>query len=867
MFTLNSRSFAVLFSAWLLPSVDLQAQSNAYRGLWVGEITLNAVNEVTVPLDENNVAKAPDPKVPTKTFDAANLRLILHVDATGHVSLLKDVAVLSRTGSTVYTENEMALVTNPQLYGEFPPQAATRIASAVFDFGDSKATEAVNKVVSAASEAARNSVSLGQSEVQATQQAKAAAMDVLTKANVFQSFDAFLTGPAKKASVKALANGTSSSAMMNQAILLRNSSFYQDARGVEMVNAIVAAIAAAPAGPAIPPSTLTPKEIAALNTASSFADISDNYDRFLAGQLFGDMIFAAANAAAGAAVAAPLKTITNFEGAAGSSPVTVTCASHGLGVNDEISIISSAVGAYNGLRKVTAVVDANKFTIQMPYVGGNAITGYQAYTQVAPLVVYAPAHGLSDGDIVTISGAGETNYNQTLPVTVLDIDTFSIATEFVSDPAQKGKYSVLGGAITGYEGAASGASGVKIYSPAHGLPNGQEIEIINSDKASYNGTKTITLIDSDSFAIDQAFDGNPAGKGSWVIRMPVVGYAPPSPLETEVVSAAHGLKTGDRIVISGSAKVTYNGEKTIRVTSPNTFVIAADWQDASGNPAVKGSWTPVTSGQWRRVLPLRTAVNNNVKVNDARTEALKIQVVAYGDSRSTDAINTVLAAVIASAAGAESSSAPAISADAEAAGLETLSTAVQRYAQPSSRPTPDYNAFVTSSEFLGSAETAAAAAAAGAKFEKDNNVLATNQSILDKATQQAINSLNSVYGAAARAVRADLPLTGAFGPGSQNLEGILVLPANHPTNPFRHRRHPDHAVGFDITRKLKFKFDGSNGDPLSPTGFGVESISGIYEEEIFGLHKPLGPNQDVGLKVKGTFKLNRISLIDTLNGR
>ena len=47
----------------------------------------------------------------------------------------------------------------------------------------------------------------------------------------------------------------------------------------------------------------------------------------------------------------------------------------------------------------------------------------------------------------------------------------------------------------------------------------------------------------------------------------------------------------------------------------------------------------------------------------------------------------------------------------------------------------------------------------------------------------------------------------------------------------------------------------------------MDRISGVYSEEIFGLHKPLGPSRNIGLKVSGTFQLYRISLIDTLNGR
>ena len=48
-------------------------------------------------------------------------------------------------------------------------------------------------------------------------------------------------------------------------------------------------------------------------------------------------------------------------------------------------------------------------------------------------------------------------------------------------------------------------------------------------------------------------------------------------------------------------------------------------------------------------------------------------------------------------------------------------------------------------------------------------------------------------------------------------------------------------------------------------GFGREQDG--KEIEIHGLHKPLGPAKNVGLKVAGTFQLHRVSQIDTLNGR
>jgi len=172
-------------------------------------------------------------------------------------------------------------------------------------------------------------------------------------------------------------------------------------------------------------------------------------------------------------------------------------------------------------------------------------------------------------------------------------------------------------------------------------------------------------------------------------------------------------------------------------------------------------------------------------------------------------------------------------------------------------------------------------------LEKKNNVLFTTDSLADQARLGAIKALGTVLTTAARAVRHELALTGKLAPGAGDprltwlikqtnavvtlggagLTGTVTLPANHPTNPFRHRRHPDHTVGFDVTRKLRLDFAGNPTSPLARSGYGVDRISGVYREEIFGLHKALGPQQDTGLKVEGPFELHRVSLIDTLNAR
>ena len=208
---------------------------------------------------------------------------------------------------------------------------------------------------------------------------------------------------------------------------------------------------------------------------------------------------------------------------------------------------------------------------------------------------------------------------------------------------------------------------------------------------------------------------------------------------------------------------------------------------------------------------------------------------------------------------------------AQTAGRQVLADLVVRSAIPRITPTADFTAFVRANDarftdYRELAPIAAEAAAAGA-YNEYQNVLHTADTVKNKAKERILAAVSGVYAAAARAQRTELPMNGSFGPGVTGLTGTIVLPANHPSNPFRHRRNPDHSTGFDITRVLNLNFDGLAGDSPASTGYGVDTITGTYAEEIHGLHKPLGPQKNTGLKVSGTFMLNRISLVDALNAR
>ena len=288
------------------------------------------------------------------------------------------------------------------------------------------------------------------------------------------------------------------------------------------------------------------------------------------------------------------------------------------------------------------------------------------------------------------------------------------------------------------------------------------------------------------------------------------------------------------------------------------------------------------------------AVNQNATVIEVDGQAFNTKIAAFADTRADLALDVVIEAIVAEVVAAlpvntNVPSASLISA-ADTAGRVALEEMVTRYGIAADVPSTDYNLFVSTEDDLADNDNwleAAAVAAAGAVdaaiSEKRNNGLYTPTSILNAARIGATESLRSIYGAAARSRRTELPLDGVFGSGdvrrqrdigssdsplmATGVSGMIYLPANHPTNPFRHRRHPDHTTGFDIHRHIRLDFD-AEPEGLARNGYGVERMTGVYREEIFGLHKPLGPQPDtapVGLKVEGTFDLNRISLLDALN--
>lgn len=113
-----------------------------------------------------------------------------------------------------------------------------------------------------------------------------------------------------------------------------------------------------------------------------------------------------------------------------------------------------------------------------------------------------------------------------------------------------------------------------------------------------------------------------------------------------------------------------------------------------------------------------------------------------------------------------------------------------------------------------------------------------------------------------------LDFDGAFEVGS-SIAAVIDLPADFPTNPFRHKFHPDHdnlderyegpnPESLEIRREVALAFGDSDPTGYASPDYGFSVVGGVYTETLSGLHKQ-------PITVRGRFRLARASLIGELN--
>ena len=195
---------------------------------------------------------------------------------------------------------------------------------------------------------------------------------------------------------------------------------------------------------------------------------------------------------AGSALADASGSMTAASGT--STTATATIASHGFGsAGDTVSIVVAGAtpADYNGTHASATVVDAD--TIQYGVLNPlTAATGTITARLSTPTAHgYMPGHGLGvAGDTlsVEIRGADPTGFNGTKTLTIVDGDNFTYSLGSSLDATATGTPSVVQDSTTATARAVN-----------HGFADGASVTVSGASPTAFNGTKTITVLDGDTF--------------------------------------------------------------------------------------------------------------------------------------------------------------------------------------------------------------------------------------------------------------------------------------------------------------------------------------------------------------------------------
>ena len=287
----------------------------------------------------------------------------------------------------------------------------------------------------------------------------------------------------------------------------------------------------------------------------------------------------------------------------GDGTARIPCARHGFARGGYVDI--SGTTNYDGTYQVVSIYDVNNFNILISAAIVNGdwnIADSVTLTRIADQVsVHHVGHGLVAGDVFTISGATQTEYNGTWTVygvTSEDIYVYEITTTpatpatgtitsttvfhaelfSITDTAtQEDKiWTILAiypsivaiptAAITPATVAITSAAGTAtVVHAGHGFHTGDNVVIAGAAETEYNGTFALTRIDADSYSYT------------------VVG-APASPA-TGTITAVLGLPDDD---LDYSTLVT-NVAMRKPLTGSATRLTLEEWGEKEVNPMIAGS--------------------------------------------------------------------------------------------------------------------------------------------------------------------------------------------------------------------------------------------------------------------------------------
>ena len=299
----------------------------------------------------------------------------------------------------------------------------------------------------------------------------------------------------------------------------------------------------------------------------------------------------------------------------GSTTVTATTSvAHGFIAGATVNIQGATPSGYNGSVTIATVPTTTTFTYTTSSVlpaSSGTITASSANS--ATVTATATNHGFAVNDSVVIESVGGTNTVHPGTYTVVSIGTptassFTYSTgSALATPS--GTFTVRPASAKAY-----------VALTAHGYATNDVITIAGATPAGYNGAKTITKIDNDSFTypLSAALGANTGT---------TVTAAKPSTTAV-ATSTAHGFADASSVDISGATPNTFNGTYNITRIDANTFsyTLSSAEGNASGTiNAVQG----VSSGRGTLIRWVRG--QDNFKDENANGSTTDVRAYLHGD--------------------------------------------------------------------------------------------------------------------------------------------------------------------------------------------------------------------------------------------
>ncbi len=253
-------------------------------------------------------------------------------------------------------------------------------------------------------------------------------------------------------------------------------------------------------------------------------------------------------------------------------------------------------------------------TVRLVQNAGTPIEAKSIVLNGTTATVKLPNHGFVNGQTISISGANESQYNNSAAV-IFNVtqDTFDYTVSIIPAPPNSPATGTI--YVMSYGITRSGSTAI-VTLPGHGFANGDRVLITGAAQADYNGIVTISNVTPNTFSYNVS--NSPASPATGTIYVRRVDKAVSSitysgTLATATI-AGHGFVTGDIVRIVGASPTQYNGDFIITVVDSNTFTYHMMSAPASNATGIMAAIKVVSPTAHRYTGPITLAQSTRVKV-------------------------------------------------------------------------------------------------------------------------------------------------------------------------------------------------------------------------------------------------------------